>query len=56
MARTMAATCALTKAIRVANTSSGTSSIVSATAPGWSNREPVFYPEWVEKVDTAVAG
>ena len=27
----------------------------AATAPGWSNREPVFYPEWVEKVDTAAA-
>lgn len=25
----------------------------AATAPGWSNREPVFYPEWVEKVDTS---
>jgi hypothetical protein len=24
----------------------------AATAPGWSNREPTFYPEWVEKVDT----
>jgi hypothetical protein len=23
----------------------------AATAPGWSNREPVFWPEWVEKVD-----
>jgi hypothetical protein len=21
----------------------------AATAPGWSNREPCFYPEWVEK-------
>lgn len=28
----------------------------AATAPGWSNREPVFYPEWVEKVDVTVAG
>jgi hypothetical protein len=28
----------------------------AATAPGWSNREPVFFPDWVEKVDTAVAG
>ena len=28
----------------------------AATAPGWSNREPVFYPEWVEKVDMTVAG
>jgi hypothetical protein len=25
----------------------------AATAPGWSNREPVFWPEWVEKVDVA---
>ena len=24
----------------------------AATAPGWSNREPTFYPEGVEKVDT----
>lgn len=23
----------------------------AATAIGWSNREPSFYPEWVEKVD-----
>lgn len=23
----------------------------AATAPGWSNREPAFYPEWVDKVD-----
>ena len=23
----------------------------AATAPGWSNREPAFWPEWVEKVD-----
>ena len=22
----------------------------AATAPGWSNREPQFFPEWVEKV------
>lgn len=22
----------------------------AATAPGWSNRAPVFYPNWVEKV------
>jgi hypothetical protein len=22
-----------------------------ATAPGWSAREPVFFPEWVEKVE-----
>ena len=28
----------------------------AATAPGWSNREPAFYPEWVEKVDLTVAG
>ena len=21
----------------------------AATAPGWSSREPSFYPEWVEK-------
>ncbi len=26
----------------------------AATAPGWSNREPTFFPEWVEKVDLAV--
>ena len=24
----------------------------AATASGWSNREPIFYPQWVEKVDT----
>lgn len=24
----------------------------AATAPGWSSREPVFYPEWVDKIDT----
>jgi hypothetical protein len=23
----------------------------AATAPGWSRREPTFYPEWVEKVE-----
>jgi hypothetical protein len=23
----------------------------AATAPGWSQREPVFFPEWVEKVE-----
>jgi hypothetical protein len=23
----------------------------AATAPGWSNREPCFYPEWVEQVE-----
>ncbi len=28
----------------------------AATAPGWSNREPAFFPEWVEKVDIAVTG
>lgn len=28
----------------------------AATAPGWSNREPVFFPEWVEKVDLTIAG
>jgi hypothetical protein len=27
----------------------------AATAPGWSSREPIFYPEWVEKVDLTVA-
>lgn len=27
----------------------------AATAPGWSGREPVFYPEWVDKVDLAIA-
>jgi len=27
----------------------------AATAVGWSNREPSFYPEWVEKVDTSKA-
>jgi hypothetical protein len=27
----------------------------AATAPGWSNREPAFYPEWVEKIDITVA-
>ncbi|MEO6579951.1 MAG: hypothetical protein ABIN83_02220 [Sphingomicrobium sp.] len=27
----------------------------AATAPGWSNREAVFWPEWVEKVDVAAA-
>lgn len=25
----------------------------AATAPGWSTREPSFYPEWVEKVDVS---
>jgi len=28
----------------------------AATAPGWSNREPAFFPEWVDKVDVTVAG
>ena len=23
----------------------------AATAPGWSAREPSFYPEWVDKID-----
>lgn len=23
----------------------------AATAPGWSTREPLFFPEWVEKVE-----
>ena len=23
----------------------------AATAPGWSTREPSFFPEWVEKID-----
>ena len=27
----------------------------AATAPGWSSREPVFWPEWVEKVNLAAA-
>ncbi len=27
----------------------------AATAPGWSSREPTFYPEWVEKVDMSKA-
>jgi hypothetical protein len=26
-----------------------------ATAPGWSIREPVFFPEWVDKIDPAIA-
>jgi hypothetical protein len=25
----------------------------AATAPGWSNRQPGFYPNWVEKVEPA---
>lgn len=24
----------------------------AATASGWSNRQPIFYPKWVEKVET----
>ena len=28
----------------------------AATAPGWSNREPLFFPEWVDKIDMTVAG
>ena len=32
-----------------------TISEATVTAPGWSNREPIFYPEWVEKVDITVA-
>lgn len=27
----------------------------AATAPGWSNREPCFFPEWVDKVDLRLA-
>lgn len=27
----------------------------AATASGWSNRQPVFFPHWVEKVDTGSA-
>ena len=27
----------------------------AATAPGWSSREAVFWPEWVEKIDLAAA-
>ena len=27
----------------------------AATAPGWSNREPSFFPEWVDKVDVSKA-
>lgn len=26
----------------------------AATAPGWSGREPMFVPDWVEKVEPAV--
>jgi hypothetical protein len=24
---------------------------IAATAPAWSDREPTFYPEWVEKIE-----
>ena len=27
----------------------------AATCVGWSNREPIFFPEWVEKVDLVTA-
>ena len=27
----------------------------AATAPGWSDREPSFYPSWVEKIDMSRA-
>jgi hypothetical protein len=27
----------------------------AATAPGWSSRQPAFYPHWVEKVEPGVA-
>lgn len=27
----------------------------AATAPGWSTREPSFFPEWVDKVDISKA-
>jgi hypothetical protein len=27
----------------------------AATAPGWSNREPCFFPEWVDKVEARAA-
>ena len=27
----------------------------AATASGWSNRQPAFYPYWVEKVDTGTS-
>lgn len=32
-----------------------TISEAAATAPGWSSREPMFVPDWVEKVDLAAA-
>lgn len=28
----------------------------AATAPGWSTREPSFFPEWVEKIDVNANG
>jgi hypothetical protein len=27
----------------------------AATAPGWSNREPCFFPEWVDKIEPRLA-
>lgn len=27
----------------------------AATAPGWSSRQPAFYPHWVEKVESGAA-
>ena len=26
----------------------------AATAPGWSNRSPCFFPEWVDKIEVAM--
>ena len=26
----------------------------AATAPGWSNRQPCFFPEWVDKIEVAL--
>ena len=26
----------------------------AATAPGWSSRQPCFYPEWVDKIEVAL--
>jgi len=34
----------------------GVLKVAAATAPGWSNREPAFFPEWVDKIDVTVAG
>ena len=28
----------------------------AVAAPGWSRREPIFLPEWVDKIDPAVGG